>query len=220
MIKELAENLFLVVRMPKKLFASLAGGPDVMGALLIITIMGILYGLQGVLHPDTVQVWGSIDNLGSISILLYAVLVAITSTVRAIIGLSLLALWIKVWLRFLHVELKYANIFSIVPYALVPNLIFLNVIKLLWPDIVMGTQKDAITQPSFYKTSFAHLFSGLEQSHERLYYLLGNIELFGLWSFVLLVISIAIAGKITYQKSFLIVFAPWLLIIALILSSM
>lgn len=215
-MKNLFMNLYWVVKNPRKLFSLLLEKSDLKETLIILLLAGILNGIFYILNLKYLENQSLGEASNNVFIALYPFTMALLFLIRGSIGLIIATAWIKICFRYLNRDIKSTSIFSIMSYAMVPNLIFSNIFKLLWPDVLVAAHNRGKMEILYYKTSLAQLLLNLRETHQKIFLLLKSIELFGLWSFILAVIAVATMGRLSFKKSFLIVFLPWFFVMSLI----
>ena len=200
------QYLILSIRNPKTLFTTLSEKSGLKGAVGIILLLGILHGILDITFDQKFAATFHLKDRPIVLVMLYPFFMGLLLFIGMGLGSILETLWIQLCFKLMRVQAKFVTVLTVMIYASVP-LFLRDIVTMLWSGILVksGTPKIA-----YYKTSLAQFTASYKESSPRIFHFLSQIELFGIWSFVLGVLAISIIGKISYKKSFLIIFLFWL----------
>lgn len=215
------DRLIGVIMAPGETFASIARRPDWVGPFLAIFILtlvsGILIGTRADFNSIARETMAnnprmenaSADQIDSASKMTGAIMKvsSFVSPVFVVVVLLVVASILMVSFRLFAGDITWAQAWSITVWAWMPR-----VIKGIVAMIVMFTKSD-IGMLDLQNPVMSNLgFLADPKTNLLAWTALSSIDLFAIWSVVLLIIGFSIASKLSRAKSATIVLAWWVLI--------
>lgn len=202
---------------PDETFASIARRPDFLAPLLLILILAVIGGVLFAQRVDFVtpareameergnmsdaQIESAMKMTASIS-----KVIAYVSPLIALIALAIVAAVYLGAFRAMGGEGTFKQAWSITLYAWMP-LTILNIIVLV--IVAMKTGITGTDLPTLVMSNPAFLVTMKE--HPLLFALLANIDIFTIWTLVLMIFGFSYMAKFTKPKSAAIVITVWVL---------
>jgi hypothetical protein len=201
-----SSTIVLFFRSPQRFFSLLSEKPpSVKVPLIIICCIALLIDISAVLRSPAVPIVLRSEKMEQHFFLAYVVFLFIIMYGFVSLSLIIESLWVKLCLKLLGAKTKFRAIFSFFSYTAVPILVSLLV------DIFVlkgspGIYTKGHMKIPYSKTSLAQFFMNYANSHPFLFYALTRLDPFKIWTLILGMFAVSALGKISYRKSFVIVF--------------